>query len=317
MGQEIYKVIDVSVIIVNYNSFELLDNCLHSIFVFTNEITIEVIVVDNNSEQGNVSKIINKYPGVILIKNSSNLGFAAANNQGIKLANGNYILFLNNDTLFLENTIKKVFDWTLSQQYDIVLGCKLLNKDGSLQISFSDFLNVSNSITSNLFLYLLFPKSKYFNKYHLSKSKITKPIEVDYVVGAFLYCSKKVAVDLKGFDDRFFFYAEEMDFCYRFKKQGGRVYYFPDSAIIHIGGATAEKSSWFVYKNKWISTIQFYQKHYTGYKFFSSLLANYVGALIRIPIFVILGVIRGNKNLIYRGFYNCRVIFYYPSNKFY
>jgi GT2 family glycosyltransferase len=160
MEKQIQKLeIDVSIIIVNYNSTEFLKNCLKSIEKFTSGISYEIIVIDNNSMTGDIDEILDNHNKIRLIKNNVNKGFGAANNQGVKVAKGKYALLLNNDTILFENSIKKVFDFAESLEGNEIIGCKLLNEDKSVQKSVYDFPNLLNVFTSNFFMYLLFPKS--------------------------------------------------------------------------------------------------------------------------------------------------------------
>jgi len=317
MEEQIHKLeIDVSIIIVNYNSTALLKNCIDSIEKFTNSINYEIIVVDNNSMPGDVDELLKLHDRITLIKNDVNRGFGAANNQGVEVAIGKYVLLLNNDTILFENSIKKVFDFAESLEGNEIIGCKLLNEDKSVQKSVYDFPTLLNVFTSNFFLYLLFPKSKHFNKYHLMNKGISRITEVDVVTGAFLFIHRKTFEELGGFDERFFFFMEDTDLCYRQKKSGGKVIYLPDTSIIHLKGKSAGGESWFKNMHQSISTIKFFQKHFFGLKFFLTIISHYVGLLLRIPLFILGGMFTLKKNLVMRGFYYCRLIFLYPANQF-
>ena len=307
---------DLSIVIVNYNSFYHLQNCLASLVKFANEIKYEIIVVDNHSTEGKVEEVITQFENVLLIKNSNNKGFGAANNQGLKIAKGKYVLFLNNDTLLLENSLKNVFDFAESLSENSIIGCKLLNEDNSLQHSVFDFPSPWNVFTSNFFLYALFPKNKFFSKYHLMNNRINETTEVDVVTGAFLFSCTKEIKEIGGFDERFFFYNEETDLCYRFKLNGGKIYYYPGTAIIHLKGGTANKISWFAYKNQSLSTIKFFQKHFSGIIYISALVIHYIGIFIRIPIFLVIGLVTFNHDLLIRSFYYLKLLFMYPRNLF-
>lgn len=317
MEEQIQKLeIDVSIIIVNYNSTELLKICINSIEKFTNSINYEIIVVDNSSMLGHVDELLKFHDRITLIKNDINRGFGAANNQGVEVANGKYILLLNNDTILFENSIKKVFDFAESLDGNEIIGCKLLNEDKSVQKSVYDFPKLLNVFTSNFFLYLLFPKSKYFNKYHLMNKGISRITEVDVVTGAFIFMSRKSYEVLGGFDERFFFYMDDTDLCYRHKHNNGKVIYFPETSIIHLKGKSAKGESWFKNKHQSISTIKFFQKHFFGLEFLLMLFFHYAGVLVRIPLFIIGGIVMLNKTLVMRGVYYIRLIFIYPANEF-
>jgi len=307
---------DVSIVIVNYYSTELLKDCLNSIYNFTNGIDFEIIIVDNGSVAGELENLIKEFPGIKLIKNESNKGFGTANNQGSKVASGKYLLFLNNDTVLIENSIKKVFEFAESSGEDLIISCKLLNEDMSVQKSVFDFPTLMNVFTSNFFLYLLFPRSKYFNKYHLMNKGLIKSTEVEVVTGAFLFISKNTFTKLGGFDERFFFYMDETDLCYRHKQNSGKVVYFPETSVIHLKGKSAKGESWFKNQHQSISTIKFFQKHFTGVKFLMAMIFHFSGLLLRIPIFFLGGIILLKNDLIKRSFYYIRLLFIYPANQF-
>lgn len=308
--------INVSVIIVSYNSFEFLNECLNSFFKFCTSTINEVIVVDNASTEGNVESVINKYRNVNLIKNNKNLGFAAANNIGLKYAHGKYTLFLNNDTVFIEDSIKKIFDYAENNDKRIFVGIQLLNSDGSKQESVVQFPSLWNAITENFFLYKIFPGSKFFNKYYQNYANYNNAVETDVIRGAFMFCPTDRLKELNGFDEHFFFYSEETDLCKRFKDNGGMIIFYPASLLIHYGGATADIDSWFKFKNQATGKIQYYQKHFKGIKFFFLILIHYSGLLLRGFLFTVGGVITANKKLILKGYYFFKQLFVYPRNQF-
>lgn len=314
--KDIKNNIDVSIIISSYNSNDLLANCLSSLITHTANINYEIIIIDNASKAENTEKVIKLYPGIIFIQNTENRGFGTANNQGLEIAKGKYVLFLNNDTIFFENVIKKVYDFAESMSDSLIIGCKLLNQDHSLQRSTYDFPSLRNVFTSNFFLYLLFPKSKYFNKYHLINQKINQISEVDVITGAFLFCTKNSFKKIGGFDERFFFYNEDTDLCYRFKKYGGKIFYYPATSLIHLKGGTAKVTSWFSIKYQSISTIKFFQKHFRGIVLFLLIVTHYTGLLLRIPLSFIAGIVTLNINLMKRALFNIKLLFIYPKNVF-
>lgn len=316
MEEQVQKLeIDVSIIIINYYSTELLEGCLDSIFKYMNGINSEIIIVDNGSVAGDLENLLSKYSGIKLVMNQSNKGFGAANNQGAELAKGKYLLFLNNDTIIQENSIKKVFDYANSISGENIIGCRLLNADGSIQKSVFDFPTLANVFTSNFFLYLLFPKSKHFNKYHLMNKGINSITDVEVVTGAFLFITKNIFKKLGGFDERFFFYMDETDLCYRHRQNNGRVIYYPEISVIHLKGKSAKGESWFKNKYQSISTIKFFQKHFSTMKFILAIFFHYSGLMLRIPIFLIAGILLMKKELMKRSFYYLRIIFIYPANE--
>lgn len=314
MGQILSKV-DVSVIIVNYNSFQLLNETLSSLVEHTKGLTYEVIVVDNNSE-GKIESVTQHYPDIKLIKNNINKGFAAANNQAVDIAIGDYLLFLNNDIKFIENAVKNVFEFAKNINEKVIIGIQLLNEDRSKQESVVDFPSVWNAFTENFFLYKIFKRSKLFNKYYQNEIELTKPTFVDVIRGAFMFCPKDEIVKLGGFDVRFFFYSEETDLCYRFRIYEGKVIFLPSIKIIHYGGGATDNDPWFKFKNQTIGKIQFYQKHFRGIRFITVILIHWLGLILRGIIFSISGILTINKKLFMKGIYFFKQVTVYPQNQF-
>jgi GT2 family glycosyltransferase len=308
--------LDVSIIIINFGSTEFLKSCLESFKKFTSGINYELIIIDNDSKSDKIVELLKSYPQTVLIRNYTNKGFGAANNQGLKVARGKYVLFLNNDTIFIENAIKDVYDFAQKKKFPVIVGCKILNPDKTLQKSVYDFPSVWNVFTSNFFIYALFPKSKHFNKYHLMNKQINEITEVDVVTGAFLLIERSAAMVLQGFDERFFLYNEETDLCYRFKKKENKIYYYPLTSIIHMKGGTSNKNMKSRYRNESISTIQFYQKHFSGVKCFTAISFHYLGKLIRIPFFFIASIVTFDIKLLLRSYYSMLDLFTYPINQF-
>lgn len=288
--------IDISIIIVNFNSGDLLLNCLESVEKYTKELTYELIVVDNNSRDDSIQKIENKFnEKLTVIKNKENRGFGKANNQGLKIAKGDYILFLNNDTIFIENTLKILLDY-LRNEYlinnenrKVLIAPRLLNEDRSIQKSVYSFQTLWLSFTTYFFLYLLFPKSKYFNKYYLMNKGIVSTTEVEIVTGAFMLFNKKDIIELNGFDEDFFFYGEDNDLCKRFTDCGGKILYYPHSNLLHLKGGTA-KTKWFHEKNHIRSMLILFNRHYSYFSKFFGILFFFLGNFFRGIIFLVLSL---------------------------
>ena len=310
------KGIDVSIIVVNYNQELLLRQCVQSIIANTSEINYQIIIVDNGSGSFNGEDFLRDFPDVTIILNKSNIGFASANNAGLQIADGKYILFLNNDTLLRDNIIKNVFDFAEKSPQRLFLGCQLLNSDLSRQESVAAFPTVWNSFTENFFLYKLFPRSRCLNKYYQNEIMLTEPAEADVIRGAFMFCPLEEIRKLNGFDANFFFYSEETDLCYRFKRSGGKIYFLPGFSVVHYGGITSDKDLWFKYKNQATGKIQYYQKHFKGIRFSAALVFHYIGLLLRWILNLSTGLLFINKNKILKGYYFLRQIFVYPPNRF-
>jgi len=299
--------IQISIIIVSYNNFDILKSCLNSIYKYTTDVIFEVIVIDNASTEGDVDKVTSNYKNLVLIKNKENKGFAAANNQGAKIAKGEYLLLLNNDTVFIDNVVKEIFHFTKSLKTKSIIGCKLLNGDKTLQHSISDFDNFWNVLGEKLFLYLIFKKSKIFNRYNKNYKITDRFMEVDVLKGAFLFISQNDFDNLDGFDEKFFFYSEETDLCKRFKDAGGSIIYYPKSSIIHLGGESTSKNLWFQYKNLNISKIYYFQKHLKGLELYLTIFIHYLGNIIRIPLYLIMGLIK------FKSYYFKKAVVYFRS----
>ena len=277
----------------------------------------EIIIVDNASSEGKINEYLRDFKTIKFILNEKNVGFAAANNQGAKIASGEYLVILNNDTIFLENSLEVLKKFIIKQNEELIVGCKLLNEDKSLQESVVNFPNVWNLFTENYFLYRLFPKSKIFNKYSLSYFEGENPIVVDVVKGAFMFLKKTTWRKLGGFDEKFFFYSEETDLCYRLRnKLGGKVFYLPSTSIIHLGGVTADKNLKFKFYNQAKAKIQFFQKHFGGVNFIVALFLHYSGLAFRVFVYLIPGILLLKKKQILKSYYFLMQIFIYPKNVF-
>ncbi len=256
---------DISVIIVNYNVKEFLLNSLESVFKAAHGLEIEVIVVDNASEDGSVEALGREYPQVLLIRNEKNIGFGRANNIGLERATGKYILLLNPDTIVREDTFVKMIDFFNSHPDAGMAGCKVLNPDGTLQLACRrSFPGLWTSFTKVTGLSTLFPKSKLFAKYNLTYLDENQTYEVDSVSGSFMMFRREVYKKVGGFDDRFFMYGEDLDLCYRVQKAGYKVYYFHETEIIHYKGESTKRSSLDETKIFYDAMKLFVKKHFSS-----------------------------------------------------
>ena len=236
--------IDISIVIVSYNTQHLLKNCLTSVLAFTCDVRYEVIVVDNKSTDNSVDLVKNQFSEVILIESDKNLGFGGANNLGIKRAKGKYIFLLNSDTIIIDNVVKQFYEFMERPNNLKIASCGglLLNEDSSLQISHGNFPSIQQIIFD-------FGFSKIFPSYYSRKlslactNVVDSEFEVDYISGAALFI-RKTSLDLCGsFDERFFLYFEETEMQFRFKKQGFKNVILSSSKIIHLGGMSTP-SDW-------------------------------------------------------------------------
>ncbi len=236
--------LDLSIIIVNYNVKEFLQNLIHSINKASQTISAEIIVVDNASDDGSVEFIREKFPEVKLFANDKNLGFSKANNIGLKAAKGKYLLLLNPDTLVREDTFTKMIEFFETHTDAGLAGCKILNPDGTLQLACRrSFPGPWTSFTKVTGLSSLFPNSKLFARYNLSYLNENQTYEVDAISGSFMMFPRKVYEKVGGLDEQFFMYGEDLDLCFRIQKSGSKVYYVHSTQIIHYKGESTKRSN--------------------------------------------------------------------------
>jgi O-antigen biosynthesis protein len=236
--------LDISVIIVNYNVKEFIQNLVHSIYKSAGNLSYEIIIVDNASSDGSVELITSLFPEIKLIANKENLGFGKANNLGIKEAKGDYLLFLNPDTIVREDTFIKMLEFFRNVPDAGLAGCRILNPDGTLQLACRrSFPGPWTSFCKVTGLSTLFPHSRIFARYNLTYLDENKTYEVDAVSGSFMMMKREVYEKIGGFDEQFFMYGEDLDLCYRVQKAGYKVYYVHTTEIIHYKGESTKRSS--------------------------------------------------------------------------
>ncbi len=236
--------INLSIIIVNYNVKEYLKNLINSIQKAAQDLSVEIIVIDNASSDGSVEEIGNLFPEVRLIPSDKNLGFGKANNLGLEMSTGKYILLLNPDTIVKENTFTELIKFLENNPEAGMLGCKVLNPDGTLQLPCRrSFPTPWVSFTKITGLSSLFPKSRFFAKYNLTYLNENEVNEVDAISGAFMFLRREVYEKIGGFDPQFFMYGEDLDLCFRTQKSGYKVFYVPHTEIIHYKGESTRRSN--------------------------------------------------------------------------
>ena len=273
---------DLSVIIVNYNVKEFLEQALRSVEKAVNNHNVEIFVVDNNSVDGSVELVKEQFPDVILISNRENVGFSKANNQAIRQAKGRYLLILNPDTILQEDTIEKLLRYMDGHPECGAAGCKILNPDGTFALesrrSFPTPIVAFYRITG---LSRLFPRSKTFGKYNLSYLPIDAPAEVDALSGSCMLVRHDALYSGPGkkstpaflnpdqygggaglFDEAFFMYGEDLDWCYRIKEAGWEIHYTPSTQIIHYKGESTKKGELRYVKLFYGAMLRFSEKHF-------------------------------------------------------
>jgi GT2 family glycosyltransferase len=270
--------LDLSVIIVNYNVKEFLQNLLHSIEKASANLSKEIIVVDNASDDGSVEVIREKFPYVNLIENKINVGFGKANNQGLAIAKGKYILFINPDCIVSEDTLDKMISFFGGHSDCALAGCKILNSDGTLQLACRrSFPGPWTSFTKVTGLSNLFPKSRIFARYNLTYLDENKTYEVDAVSGSFMMMRKTVYDNVGGFDEQFFMYGEDLDLCYRIQKAGHKVFYVHSTQVIHYKGESTKRSNLDETKLFYDAMHLFVKKHLSSFPLVEIILRSAIG----------------------------------------
>jgi len=274
---------NVSIIVVNWNTKALLRDCLNSVYEQIRD-DYEIIVVDNASTDGSKEMVRNDFPKVVLIENNKNRGFAAANNQGMAVAKGKYVLLLNSDTIVLDNCISNIVSFADKHHRAGVIGCRVLNSDSTLQQTCFMFPSILNLFLSSSYLYKIFPKSRFFGRELMTWWDANDIREVDIVKGCFMLVRREAIEEVGGMDENFFMYAEETDWCYRFKKNGWKVLFAPVGEIIHYGGQSTTQIPVAMIVQLRLSILKFIKKHYGRP---SHIMARFLVALffaVRLPI---------------------------------
>jgi len=280
---------DLTIVIVNWNTKRLLEDCLYSIYKFTKGVKFETIVIDNGSKDGSVQMMSKKFPQVKLIPNKDNLGFTKANNQGIKAAKGEYVLLLNSDTYLTENSLKKLVEKAKTLENLGALAPLLLNEDKSVQQSVGFFPHLPQVFCWMSFVDDL-PFGSILRPYHVDHDSFYhKDREVDWITGAAFLVPKKVTEKAGNLDEDIFMYGEDVEWSYRIKKAGFKIYFSPATKIVHIARGSSGKISKNAILGEYRGIIHFYQKHKSQFSLQIALMLLKIGALARILIFSTLG----------------------------
>ena len=233
---------EVSIIIINWNSKAYLRSCLNSLQEHTRDIQFEVLVVDNASFDGCGGCWRAEFPGVCFIQSDENLGFSRGNNLAARSARGNTLLFLNPDTELSRPAIEKLYRALMSLPNAGAVGPRLLNSDGTLQTScIQSFPTVVNQLVDSEALRGLFPRSRLWGMSALFKAG-DEPAAVEGISGACLMVKRDVFERVGGFDDRYFMYAEDIDLSFKIHQAGRGLYYIPDAQVVHHGGGSSQSA---------------------------------------------------------------------------
>lgn len=241
---------DISIIIVNWNTKDLLFECLNSIISTVKDLSFEILIVDNASADGSVKAIRSRYPDINVIENKENLGFAIANNLALNQMNGQYALLLNTDALLTENAVRALYDFMESRPNAAIACGQLLNHDGSKQNSIANFPSLASLMLNETLLRVIFP-----NKYPSKRREYSSPIEIESCIGACMIVRKSSLDEVGMFDEDYFFFFEETDLAYRMKQAGWKTYFIPTVRIFHAQGksvGTGANSRIMFYRSRYI-----------------------------------------------------------------
>jgi len=291
------KILDLSIVIVNFNAKEYLDKCLESVAKNVKDLFYEIIVVDNASTDGSADLVKGNYPGIRLIENKGNVGFIKANNQGIRASSGKLVMSLNNDTLVLNGAINILVDFLLKDTFLGAVGPKLLNIDGTVQPQcHRGFPTPLNSLFYFFGLSRLFPKSRIFGGYLMTYLDDKSTVEVDSLCGAAMVVRRDV-IDIVGpMDESYFMYGDDIDWCFRIKNAGWKIYYLPEAEIIHYGGrGGSRKQSYRNIFEFYRAMAIFHKKHYSRKNVFLLNWIVYAGIWIKCAIALAQNLLRKEK----------------------
>ncbi len=281
----------LSIILVNWNTCDLTRDAVASVFKETQGIDFEVIVVDNNSADGSVEMIKKEFPQVVLIANNDNRGFGKANNQGLKIAQGDYLMFLNTDTVILDGALNKLVNYLDGHSDVMMVGPRLLNKDLTFQHACRRMLpNPINSFFHLFGLAKVFKNSKFVTDYkrYAADPEITGPTEA--LSGAAMMFRRQVYAEIGGFDEIFFMYGEDLDFCKRVLEKGWKTVYVSEAKIIHFGGQSSGKRRVKSLINFHEAMWLYYKKHFK-YNFLINLVV-WLGVKLRMALALVMNTFR-------------------------
>ncbi len=247
---------NLSVVIVNWNTRDLLAGCLESILASGGRPDMELVVVDNASTDGSAQMVRGRFPQVELVENQTNLGFARGNNQAIERCQGRYVLLLNSDTRVVGNSLDTLVTFMDEHPRAGAAGAKLLNADGSLQPSCQPMLTPAHEFWRLIFLDNLVHWATYGSEFW----KSLEPRQVDVIKGACLMLRREALSEIGLLDESYFMYTEEVDLCFRLAKAGWQLWWIPAAQVIHFGEASSRQVAQDMYVQLYRSKIQFYRK---------------------------------------------------------
>jgi hypothetical protein len=288
---------DISVIIVSWNAKEHLRNCLNSLNNAKGRYKQEVIVVDNASTDNSVELVEQQFTEVKIIKNNDNLGFAKANNIGIRVSTGRYVCLINSDVIVLDDCIDKLMECMDKNQLVGMAGPRILNPDHTLQFSCFHFPGIKNNLSQAIGLNKLFPKSPFFSEQTMKYWPHDCVQKVDVLNGCFWMVRRKAMDEVGLLDEDFFFYGEDIDWCKRFNDAGWEVRFYPAAEAIHFGGASSSNAPIRFYLEMQKADLQYWRKHHGRLGQSAYWMIILLRQLIRLPLYVLVCIfLPGSRN---------------------
>jgi len=256
--------IDISLVLITWKMKSLLERLLKSFINYSDGFTYEIIVIDNNSQDGTIELIESEFPDIRLIKNSQNKGVAPARNQGLKIATGNFVLILDADMELTENSIEHLFRFMKENPQAGLVGCKLTEPNGELQYSCKRFPTVLSLIFRRLEGISFIDNSKSLKNHKMTDWDHNSISQVDYLIGACQFIRKEVIDQIGFYDEEIFYGPEDIDYCLRTWRAGWKVYYYPFTQIIHHEQRITKKSFFSKITFKHLLGIFYIFKKYNG-----------------------------------------------------
>jgi GT2 family glycosyltransferase len=289
--------VDISIIIVNWNTKELLLECVSSIKQDANNYKVEIIVVDNASKDGSPQALKDLHPDLKLIQNKENLGFAKANNIGIKLSSGKYICIVNSDVELRKDCLATMYNYMNKHPQIAVLGPKVYYPDMSSQVSCTNFPTIWNNFCEASGLQRIFPHSKIFSGEYMNYYHHNAILNVDSLVGCFLMVRRNVIDQVGLLDERFFIYSEEVDWCKRFRNAGWDIIFLPDASVIHHDASSSSKYPLRFSAELLKSKIKYWKKHRSMLTVIIFLMIIVMNSGVRLILGSILYIIKPSKRV--------------------
>jgi GT2 family glycosyltransferase len=256
---------DSSIIIVSWNTKQILSDCLQSVSDETKNHDAEIIVVDNASSDGSPELVTERFPHVKLIRNGRNLGFAGANNIGIEQSNGKYVFFINSDVIVQKGCLGRLMTYMTAHPEIGILGPRILDRSGMTQRSCMQFPTLWNTFCCALALHRLFPKSKLFGGKEMTYWPHNTIRQVEVTNGCFWMVRREALGQVGPLDETYFIYGEDIDWCKRFHDAGWKVVFFPGARAIHFGGASSSNAPIRFYIEMQRANLQFWRKHHSRF----------------------------------------------------